>query len=146
MTFTSVKRSVDYMITFQMALKKSCQASGIADHITSTGHKIRRDHFEIRIFLDAPNNTHTIYAPSLHVKRMNTNTFFLVVIAVSFDSNSRGTNYDISPCAQCFYSKEVVVLWALLLTKCISTQTALSEFRDQRVKGIMWTSGAKDFR
>ena len=29
------------------ALTKSCQASAIADQITSTGHKIKSDHFEI---------------------------------------------------------------------------------------------------
>ena len=29
------------------ALTKSCQASAIADHITSTGHNIEWDHFEI---------------------------------------------------------------------------------------------------
>ena len=29
------------------ALAKSCQSSAIADHIISTGHKIKWDHFEI---------------------------------------------------------------------------------------------------
>ena len=29
------------------ALTKSCQASAVADHITSTGHNIKWDHFEI---------------------------------------------------------------------------------------------------
>ena len=31
------------------ALSKNCQTSAIADHITSTGHNIKLDHFEIDI-------------------------------------------------------------------------------------------------
>ena len=44
------------------------------------------------------------------------NNFFLVVITVFVDSNSQGTDFDIS-FTQRFYSKYVVVLYALLLTK-----------------------------
>ena len=39
-----------------------------------------------------------------------------------------------------------MVLYALVLTKGISTQTALSKFPDQRVNGITRTSGEIDFR
>ena len=49
MTFTWVKRSVVYT-TEKLnikALTKSCQTSAIADHISSTGHNIKWDHFEI---------------------------------------------------------------------------------------------------
>jgi len=56
------------------------------------------------------------------------NNFFLVVITVFVDSNSQGTDFDIS-FTQRFYSKEVVesiiFLKAPLLTKRISTQTAI---------------------
>ena len=38
------------------------------------------------------------------------NEFFLVVIALFFDLNPRGTNFDISSCSQRLYSKEVVLL------------------------------------
>ena len=52
-----------------------------------------------------------VYVTSLHFAlQMKANKFFLVVITVSFDSNSQVTNYDISSCTQHFYSKEVVVL------------------------------------
>ena len=43
MTFIWVKRSVVYMIE---ALAKNCQTSAIADHITSSGHNIKWDHFQ----------------------------------------------------------------------------------------------------
>ena len=49
MTFTWVKRSVVYT-TEKLnikALTKSCQTSAIADHISSIGHNIKWDHFEI---------------------------------------------------------------------------------------------------
>ena len=44
-----------------------------------------------------------------------------------------------------FLFKAVVLLQALLLTKRICTQTALSKFPDQQVKGVMRTSGEIDF-
>jgi len=50
------------------------------------------------------------YDTSLHVViQMKANKFFLDVMADFFDSNSQGTNFDISS-SQGFYSKEVVVL------------------------------------
>jgi len=83
------------------------------------------------------------------VIQMKANKFFLVVIAVFFDSNFQRTNFYISS-TQRFYSKEVVeciiFLQAPLLAKRISKQTTVSEFPDQRVKGIMRTSGEIDFR
>ena len=77
---------------------------------------------------------------------LNSNKFYLVAIAALFDLNSRRKNFDISSATQRFYSKEAVVLWALLLTKGISTQITLSKFPHQRVKGIRQTSGEIDFR
>ena len=52
-------------------------------------------------------------------------TYLLIIIAF-FNSYLQGTNFDIT--TECFYSKEVVVLQVLLLTKHISTQTSLSKF------------------
>ena len=41
------RRLHDRKIEHFKALTKSCQASAIADHITSTGHNIKLDHFKI---------------------------------------------------------------------------------------------------
>ena len=52
MTVTQVKpkrRLHDRKTEHFKALTKSCQASAIADHITSTGHNIKKDHFEILV-------------------------------------------------------------------------------------------------
>ena len=78
---------------------------------------------------------------------MQLNSLF-VVISVSFYSNSQGTNFDISSFIQRFYSKEVVVVLALLLAKPISTETVrpFEKFPEQPVKDIMRTSGEIDFR
>ena len=78
---------------------------------------------------------------------MKANKFFLSVIAVSFDSNSQGTNFDIS-LTQCFYSKKVVGLWSCgiyHLSLAASTDKTYfhadrPDFPDRRVKGSMRTS------
>ena len=75
---------------------------------------------------------------------MKANKPFLVVIAVFFYSNSRGTIVDISSCSQRFFLKRLWFFRRFYGTKRISKKTAPSKFPDQRVKGTMRTSGETD--
>ena len=81
---------------------------------------------------------------------MEGNKFVLLFIAVFFDSYYQGKNFHITS-IQYFYSKQVVVLQALLLTKMYNMFPRRPPFQNpltgQWVKaGIMLTSEEIDFR
>ena len=77
-----------------------------------TCRRVYQDRYRLkRYFMLCYNIEQYVYDTSLHVFILiEANKFFLFFIAVFFDSDSRGTNFDISSYTQRFYSKAVVAL------------------------------------